>query len=89
MVQRMPAKSAYYTTSQVAEKFGVDNSTVRAWVSKEKLKPSVTTPGGHYRFARADVEALLSPQSTPSSAVSPQDVPQAGEGVSSLAGDAA
>lgn len=44
-------------------------------------------PGGkHRRYARADVEALLSPQSTPSSAVSPQDVPPAGEGVSSLGG---
>jgi len=47
------------TTSQVALKFGVDSSAVRKWVKEKKLKPAVTTPGGHHRFRVEDVEALM------------------------------
>jgi excisionase family DNA binding protein len=46
------------TTSEVAERFRVDSSAVRRWVSKELLKPTITTPGGHYRFSEADVDAF-------------------------------
>ncbi|ADL71217.1 excise [Mycobacterium phage BIB8] len=38
------------TTTEVAKRFGVDTSAVRRWVASGKLKPTVTTPGGHYRF---------------------------------------
>ena len=53
------AEVTYIATSQVAGKFGVLPSTVRKWVTEGKLKAAVTTPGGHYRFDPADVEALL------------------------------
>jgi len=38
------------TTTEVAKRFRVDTSVVRRWVSSGKLKPAITTPGGHYRF---------------------------------------
>ena len=38
------------TTAEVAERLHVDTSVVRRWVSRGKIKPAVTTPGGHYRF---------------------------------------
>lgn len=47
------------TTTQVAEHFHVDPSTVRKWVEKGLIKPAMSTPGGHYRFRQADVNALM------------------------------
>jgi excisionase family DNA binding protein len=38
------------TTSEVAKRFRVDTSVVRRWVAKGQLTPTITTPGGHYRF---------------------------------------
>lgn len=46
------------TTSEVAKRFRVDSSAVRRWVSEERLKPAITTPGGHYRFDEASVDAF-------------------------------
>lgn len=46
------------TTSEVAARFRVDSSAVRRWVKDGKLTPSITTPGGHYRFNAQDVEAF-------------------------------
>jgi excisionase family DNA binding protein len=48
------------TTSEVAKRFRVDVSAVRRWVSKGDLTPAITTPGGHYRFNEADIEAFAS-----------------------------
>lgn len=50
---------AHMTTSQVARKFGVLPSTVRKWVIDGKIRAAVTTPGGHYRFDSADINALI------------------------------
>lgn len=47
------------TTSQVADKYQITASAVRRWVAAGKLKPAVTTPGGHYRFRESDVADLL------------------------------
>ena len=52
-------KVALDTTSQVAARAHVDPSTVRVWVSKGLLKPTVTTPGGHHRFSAESVDELL------------------------------
>ena len=52
------------TTSEVAELARVDASTVRRWVERGTLRPSMKLPGGQYRFDRAAVDALLAP-STP------------------------
>lgn len=43
-------KVVLLTTTEVAERFRVDTSVVRRWVASGKLKPSIKTPGGHYRF---------------------------------------
>jgi excisionase family DNA binding protein len=46
------------TTSEVAERFRVDTSVVRRWVAKKKLLPTITTPGGHYRFDEAYIDTF-------------------------------
>ncbi|WP_074415851.1 MerR family transcriptional regulator [Mycolicibacterium fortuitum] len=43
------------TTTEVAERFRVDTSVVRRWVASGKLKPSIKTPGGHYRFDESTI----------------------------------
>ena len=50
------------TTSEVAKRFKVDVSAVRRWVSKGDLTPHITTPGGHYRFDEASLEAFTADQ---------------------------
>jgi len=52
---------AVYTTSEVAKRAHVDTSTVRLWVKSGKLKPSLKTVGGHYRFDALAVDTLLTP----------------------------
>lgn len=47
----------FLTTSEVAALLRVDASTVRDWAKRGKLA-ATTLPGGHYRFNRADVDAL-------------------------------
>ena len=42
--------------SETADRLGVHPATIRAWSDQGKL-PTRRTPGGHRRFARADVEA--------------------------------
>lgn len=54
--------------AEVALAFRVDPKTVVRWANAGRL-PSVRTPGGHRRFFRADVEALL--RRTPSGGVPP------------------
>ena len=46
-----------YTTSQVAALLGVHPKTVKRWVLTGKLM-ATRTPGGHYRFSEASVNAL-------------------------------
>lgn len=43
---------------QVAEILGVDTKTVGRWASRGLLS-HVRTPGGHRRYKRKDVEALM------------------------------
>jgi excisionase family DNA binding protein len=45
----------------VAEIFGVTVTTLACWARTGEL-PSVTTPGGHRRYRRADVRALSEKQ---------------------------
>jgi len=46
--------------AEVAAAFGVDPKTVTRWAKAGKL-PCIRTPGGHRRYRREDVEALLLP----------------------------
>ena len=54
----MTQELVLYTTSEVARQLGVDDSTVRRWVSSGKVIPAVTTPGGHKRFTEDQVDQL-------------------------------
>jgi hypothetical protein len=47
------------TTSQIAEMYGLADSTVRHYRSSGRLVPSRKTPGGHARYAVADVVSAL------------------------------
>jgi excisionase family DNA binding protein len=53
------------TTSEVADLFRVNEATVGRWVREGKVT-AVPLPGGKgYRYRRADIEALLSPEPGP------------------------
>lgn len=67
----MPPEVALLTTSEVARLFRVDSSTVRKWVETGKLRPAITTPGGHMRFNSSDVEAVMTRPAPDPEAVSP------------------
>lgn len=49
------------TTTQVAELLLVTPTTVHNWAKRGRLE-SIVLPGGHRRFRREDVEALLTPR---------------------------
>jgi excisionase family DNA binding protein len=46
------------TPREAAEMLGVTTNTLARWVRSGGLS-SLTTPGGHRRYQRADVRALL------------------------------
>lgn len=47
----------FLTSAEVADMFRVDITTVVRWAQEGRLT-SIRTPGGHYRFAEAEVHAL-------------------------------
>lgn len=49
----------FLTTSQVAQMYGLADSTVRHYRSSGQLVPSRKTPGGHARYAMSDVVSVL------------------------------
>ena len=54
-----PEPSDLLTPGEVAAMFRVDPRCVNHWTLKGKLTAAVVTPGGHHRYDRAAVEALL------------------------------
>lgn len=64
------------TTSQVADKYQITASAVRRWVAAGKLKPAVTTPGGHYRFRESDVADLLAAEPVAEDAIDSDPAPE-------------
>lgn len=58
MDRNTPPDPELLTTTQVAGVFSVSNATIKRWATTQQL-PYILTPGGHYRFRRADVERLL------------------------------
>jgi len=46
------------TSVQVANLLNVKPSTFRNWIRCGWIKPSLTTPGGHYFFTSEDVEKI-------------------------------
>lgn len=55
---RSEADTLLLTSAEVADLFRVDTVTVTKWATDGKLV-GFQTPGGHWRFRRADVDALL------------------------------
>ena len=53
----------WLTAREVAEMFKVQIATVRNWDRAGRLT-AVRTPGGHRRFSRADVDALLTTEAS-------------------------
>jgi hypothetical protein len=49
----------FLTTSQIAQMYGLADSTVRHYRSSGRLVPSRKTPGGHARYAMTDVVSAL------------------------------
>lgn len=47
------------TSTQVAELVGVGRHTIANWVRSGRLRPTLTTMGGQYRFRWSDVERQL------------------------------
>ena len=47
----------WLSPGQVAHLLGVDSKTVTRW-AKTGLIGFITTPGGHRRYARAEIDAL-------------------------------
>lgn len=60
---RNPVADRPLTSGAVAEIFGVSPDTVCRWAEAGKLK-FFRTPGGHFRFQRADVDAFLAEQAS-------------------------
>jgi excisionase family DNA binding protein len=56
--------SELFGTSEIAQMYHVTNATVLNWIHAGKLK-AFTTPGGHYRVARDDLNEFARTYSAP------------------------
>lgn len=81
--QQEATESAWMRPAAAAAALQVSRTTLIEMEKRGEITPR-RLPSGHRRYARADVEALLSPESTPSSASASSAVPPADEGVSSF-----
>jgi len=61
MATKQRPKRDYLTVSEVAEMFHVSSKTVVRWANDGKL-PYMATLGGHRRFPRGPIEALVADQ---------------------------
>ncbi len=57
-VQRPPEQEVLLTPAEVAKLFRVDPKTVTRWAKAGKLT-AIRTLGGHRRYRRSEVQALL------------------------------
>lgn len=55
---------------EVAQVFKVDPKTVGRWAKRGRIR-SLRTPGGHRRYFRAEIEALVAEGLLPAKAESP------------------
>lgn len=69
------------TTAEVADLAGVSKITITRAVKAGRINP-LRTPGGHFRFRRGDVDALLNGESPN---VVPGPVEEAGPGTTTPA----
>ena len=70
-------EARWMSLGAVSRALGINDATLRQWADRGRL-PVYRTPGGHRRFLREDVEALMQERSNASGAVVPQgDDPEA------------
>jgi predicted site-specific integrase-resolvase len=56
----MAGTSKFYTATEVGDLYGVSGKTANRWAKDEPPGlPSITTPGGHFRYPRHLVDADL------------------------------
>ena len=68
--QRVPRGSGWMSIQEASNLMGVSPATLRRWSDAGRIR-TFTTPGGHRRFSRAAVDALLPDDAT----TAPQDQP--------------
>jgi excisionase family DNA binding protein len=56
--KRSDEQSEWLTLGRAAEYLGVAQSTIRKWCDAGRV-PAFTTPGGHRRFRKSDLDAFL------------------------------
>lgn len=61
-IARLESGDELMTSGEIARIFRVDAKTVSRWADAGRLK-TVRTPGGHRRFWRSDIAALLEVES--------------------------
>lgn len=66
--QRVPRGSGWMSIQEASNLMGVSPATLRRWSDAGRIR-TFTTPGGHRRFSRAAVDALLPDDAT----AAPQD----------------
>jgi excisionase family DNA binding protein len=54
-----PPDKHLLTTTELAARYAVDAATVRRWAAAGEIPIDSKTPGGHYRFDPAAVDARL------------------------------
>lgn len=62
--RRAEGKAGWLSLGEASRLLGVHPATLRQWADQGKI-PVFRTPGGHRRFAEADVRALLETRSKP------------------------
>jgi len=70
--RRLDEQAEWLTLGRAAEYLGVAQSTIRKWCDAGMV-PAFTTPGGHRRFRKSDLDGFL--ESSRPGAPSPQNGP--------------
>jgi DNA-binding transcriptional MerR regulator len=64
MISDMTQNDEIIKAEDVGRLLGVNSRTVVRWDFEDKLKPAFRTPGGHRRYRRADILAIMKPEET-------------------------
>lgn len=64
----MPKPSKFYTSSEAAEKLGVNRRTIARWIKSGKIK-AIVTPGGHSRILSEEFNNAFKENAVPEVAV--------------------
>jgi predicted DNA-binding transcriptional regulator AlpA len=66
--------SDFLTTTQLAQKLGLSDSTIRHYRAAGRIMPRAQTPGGHARYDLQEVKAALGLQRERGSSPEPQQI---------------